>query len=633
MKQIYFTVALITGLFFSGCADTSNLGELRDHFATVGLRGNVESDEQLVRSLAHFQRQQPKIDFYRHHRIARPLEVAQRYLEDGMRVRDNPAIHPKPPIDWAANPRNDRNWLFQKNATYVLAPFMQAHAETGGKAHLETAKAVLLDWIDYNLYQNKDNSFKWYDMAAGLRAVNMAYVTDAELRSDQPDVETVKKFIRALIAHAAELADPTKLAAGNHAYFQLVGLVAICKALPLLTRCPEFEEYAVYEMDKLIARQFTREGIQREHSPEYHFYSLARADRILATNWFEISEDSKRRIRLARENGAWFRHPDGTISMIGDSSRGRPKPKAFNAVVRAGAHDAFGRVFPQSGYAMLRSPWFERPANKHSYLIFWAGEERPGETERHSYGHSHEDNFTFEWSEFGVPVLVDSGKYSYQEDAWRDYFVSTRAHNTVEIDDTDYSNRSQSPYLPGIVDTDSGGALQHIHAFIHHEQIGVGHRRILVMNSGRWLAVVDILTGSRAHKYTQWFHFHEDWQIEERVGVLLGHHPNGALRVQNVSSEPATLQFIRGDTEPRIQGWISPSYLQRVDNAAIGFTSHGRHAEFLTLFVWGKGTDPLDIKRFSLEGDEVNVCWADGRTADGFRYRSGKTMRATGCAE
>ncbi len=378
MQKVVFVVVLCFVL--AGCGEDVSELELRDLYDPgSSAQAPVLTDADLLRVMAQARLQLPEIRFYLHKTFTQPQSVAEGYLTRGMRVRDNPPIYPTQTIDWAANPQNDLNWLFQKNATYVLAPFIQAHVQTANDAYLAIIKKVMLDWIDFNLTQNRVNPLKWDDMATGLRAVNLAYLVDVELRAENLDIASLTPMLRAVVVHAAELAAPEKLAKGNHAYFQLVGLMALCKAVPELNKCPQYAEYASMEMDKLIARQFSAEGIHREHAPDYHFFSLARADAILATQWFEISADSKERLAKAHENSAWFRQPDGTISMIGDSSRGKPKRDTFISVMRSDAVNSYGRVFPLSGYAMLRSPWHERPPSEHSYLIFWAGEESSGE--------------------------------------------------------------------------------------------------------------------------------------------------------------------------------------------------------------------------------------------------------------
>lgn len=53
--------------------------------------------------------------------------------------------------------------------------------------------------------------------------------------------------------------------------------------------------------------------------------------------------------------------------------------------------------------------------------------------------HAHADLFSFELTIGGQPVIVDSGVFEYTAGQWRDWFRSTAAHNTVEIDGRDQS--------------------------------------------------------------------------------------------------------------------------------------------------------------------------------------------------
>ena len=54
--------------------------------------------------------------------------------------------------------------------------------------------------------------------------------------------------------------------------------------------------------------------------------------------------------------------------------------------------------------------------------------------------HGHADALSFTLNIGGVPIIVDPGTHTYHADAhWRNYFRSTKAHNTIAIDDLDQS--------------------------------------------------------------------------------------------------------------------------------------------------------------------------------------------------
>jgi len=76
--------------------------------------------------------------------------------------------------------------------------------------------------------------------------------------------------------------------------------------------------------------------------------------------------------------------------------------------------------FPEAGYYKCCAGGFA--------LILDCGKMGPD----YLTGHGHCDALSFELSVRGIPVLVNSGTYQYQ-DRLRPFFRSTRAHNTVEI--------------------------------------------------------------------------------------------------------------------------------------------------------------------------------------------------------
>ncbi|WP_415953149.1 alginate lyase family protein [Streptomyces sp. KLOTTS4A1] len=92
--------------------------------------------------------------------------------------------------------------------------------------------------------------------------------------------------------------------------------------------------------------------------------------------------------------------------------------------------------FADAGLTLLRGPdgiWCRCDAGPHGFLSIAA--------------HAHADALSVEVRQDGVDILADPGTYCYHgEPAWRRYFRSTLAHNTLELDGTDQS-LSGGPFL------------------------------------------------------------------------------------------------------------------------------------------------------------------------------------------
>ena len=85
---------------------------------------------------------------------------------------------------------------------------------------------------------------------------------------------------------------------------------------------------------------------------------------------------------------------------------------------------------PRTSAALRESGHFiMRDEEKAEYLIFDAGKPCPDNLP----AHAHADMLSYELMVGARRVVVDSGVYEYAAGPWRDYFRSTRAHNTVEI--------------------------------------------------------------------------------------------------------------------------------------------------------------------------------------------------------
>ena len=579
----------------------------------------ASSNRDLITHLAHAQKRKPTLRFYNHRKHRQPVKTAQDVTKEGFRVRNNPPIFPRPPIDWADNPKSDSNWLFQKNAMYMAAPFFQAHIETKNTQYLDVLQGLMLDWIKYHNQLLNYNPMQWLDMATGLRAVYLAYIIDQRLRESSLDYHALETLLGSAVEHADELADPSKLNANNHAYFQLTGLAALCNVIDSLRDCSARLEYATSAMERVFFGQFSSEGMHREHAPGYHYYSLIRAQAIFETGWFELSDEVTRRLQLARENSAWLVHPNGWTAMIGDTDR--VNPKAWSST-QTPADD--GILFRQSGIAVLRFPSEPTSEAQQSYIYFWAGEERPGEMVAHSHSHSHADNFTFEWSAANVPILIDSGKYTYEDNPWRSFFTSTRAHNTIEIDGQSFENALDiedpelGPFFPRITAFESNALLQYVQAEAIHLPSNVTHNRLIVTHPNRWLVVVDQLEGSKTHEFTQWFHFEEQWALDTiNDTTLIGRRNSDQLHIQSLPPVKSTTYL--GVEEPMRQGWISPRYQERTPRYALGLSQVGNETTFVTRFLLNTEGASSDTMYKTRGQRAFSVCWGTAGHKQGFQ--------------
>jgi hypothetical protein len=188
--------------------------------------------------------------------------------------------------------------------------------------------------------------------------------------------------------------------------------------------------------------------------------------------------------------------------------------------------------------------------------------------------HAHADALSVEARYAGIDILADPGTYCYHgERAWRSYFRSTIAHNTVEL-----GGRSQS--------TDSGPFMwaRHVHAreveviddgdiarwTAEHDGYAsldppASHRRsVLLDRASRSIGIIDEIEGS-CQDVRLAFHFGPEVQVELDGSTAALSWPRavtpGAARLELPPVVRWTLH--RGDTDP-ILGWYSPGLGRRL---------------------------------------------------------------------
>jgi hypothetical protein len=219
------------------------------------------------------------------------------------------------------------------------------------------------------------------------------------------------------------------------------------------------------------------------------------------------------------------------------------------------------QAFPDSGYFLLQHG---TPDSTDALSVaFDAGPLGMGSIA----AHGHADCLSFTLRACGVDVFVDPGTYDYFTwPAWRDYFRSTRAHNTIEVDGLDQSEML-GPFMWGRraacrrlswKPTPQGGSISAEHDG-YLRRCGVMHRRTLALDGpAACIDIRDQLTGRGPHRAALCFHLAESCVVERGGdGAWLIDYGPGRLRLQLDPRLQVRGHF--GSCAP-IAGWVSRGY-------------------------------------------------------------------------
>ena len=218
------------------------------------------------------------------------------------------------------------------------------------------------------------------------------------------------------------------------------------------------------------------------------------------------------------------------------------------------------RAFPESGYYLLQSG---RGPERIS-VVFDCG--KLGLEPLAAHGHA--DALSFTLRAFGADILVDPGTYDYfSYPRWREYFRSTRAHNTAAIDGRDQSEmlgqflwgaRAEGRCIcwePG----PAGGRVVGEHDGYARLRDPVHHRRTLRLDGGRRkLTILDEFAARDRHEIALYFHLSEHCDVTPlaanryRVDVA-----GGTVTLE--TDRKLTVELLRASEDP-IAGWVSRGY-------------------------------------------------------------------------
>jgi uncharacterized heparinase superfamily protein len=194
-------------------------------------------------------------------------------------------------------------------------------------------------------------------------------------------------------------------------------------------------------IDKQLSEQILDDGGNFERSPMYHAIFLE--DLLDLVNIVQVYKNKK----LIKKTKIWtnlinkmfnwlnvMKHPDGEISFFNDSTFGiAPKLKQLsNYAKRLGIYNDLIKL---NKVTHLNKSGYLRFSSKNIVTIIDVAPIGPN----YLPGHAHADTLSFELSLYGQRLLVNTGISEYGLTSIRKYERSTKAHNTVEVNNENSS--------------------------------------------------------------------------------------------------------------------------------------------------------------------------------------------------
>ena len=474
-------------------------------------------------------------------------------------------------FDWNSNPYNDKNWAAQLQMWRVMDDYLLLYEKSGDPGWLEAPKNVI-KWWRYFYKENEPAPAVWMDMNAGIRTMKLAYFLSLIRRDPE-------KFDREFATICEELAEShllfiinyKKSIFTNHSLIDLHGLTALCQVVKPHLALKGYG-YIDANFDAIMDSQFDENGVHREHSPGYQIFALSYLRILAGAGWFK-TEYLKNIEGKAKVVLDWMRLPDGRLAPIGDTD--------FNIIVKSKSSLKLqDEIFNRSGYAIARRMVANDP-RKSSYLLFMGA--------ANSKAHKHSDDLSVFWYE-GEEILCDSGKYAYQNSPRRDYVISTRAHNTIEINgaDTFVGAAKENNPPPGnyITSAREKDGLLFLTGEMEIPRFKVRHQRLLIYGPGNFLIAIDRLESKNINRYAANWHFPSTARVEATGEGELECFLNGGKKVYAAlfSTNAGRATLVKGQIKPIMQGFISESYRLLTPNYCASLTAEGENMVIISAF-------------------------------------------------
>ncbi len=377
----------------------------------------------------------------------------------------------------------NRGWdikmVWELSRFQYVVPLALAFYKTGEEKYLNKWQELILDWIEKNPVYFGPN---WINsMEVAIRACNWIFSWEVIIARNKKQEarnklgkEFLEKFLGSLVEHGRFIYKNLEYAPirSNHYLSDIVGLVYLGIMFPEFKKSKKWLKKSLKGLEEEMKLQVYNDGVDYELSIPYHRYVT---ELFLWAGWLckinegnsltgsgvKLSPQFWQKLEKMVEFSKYYTKPNGLVPQIGDADDARlhivwedfynwDKENHFviqklyqwvsSSRKRGSEIPAFTGMtdilrFPDSGFYIMR--------DKDFYLITGRNKCCYGK----GGSHIHNDVLSFELSMLGNDFIVDPGTYVYTPDfKARNRFRSTRAHNTVMIDNHEQNSVSKDPF-------------------------------------------------------------------------------------------------------------------------------------------------------------------------------------------
>ncbi|MCJ8319979.1 MAG: heparinase II/III family protein [Colwellia sp.] len=507
-------------------------------------------------------------------------------------------------IDWNINPLGDVEWTYMLNRHRYWQELGRAYLLSGDEKYALAFVEHASNWIDNNPFEKRVTLESWRRLEAGMRGEYWIKAFEYFKQSPKITPKFFEKFLNSLITHAeyitSDFSNFSKTS--NWGVIEFHGLFNMSLFMKEFKPASQWQSRALVALETTLKLQILDDGSHWEQSPMYH--------NAVLINYMNVMLLAKRNViplplifttktsAMLMANIKWQK-PNFHQPTFGDSDDTNTQDiLAFGAVlfddsemksrasIKLGYDELFtlGRKQAQhfdkiqvkqpaflssflasSGDVYMRSSWDEDAAYIGLHL------------RKLGCGHGHDDLLHFDLYANKRDYLVDSGRYNYVDDEWREFFKGNKSHNTLGVDDlpnsvykntweNSFEARSQGIFTKLTTDFDYAQAENT--AYQRLVDPVLLKRRMLFLKPNVWV-VFDSFNANGKHKYSQFFNF-PNKKVTITQDRLTTTYDKDNLTIIPVNNANITLNKSWGSTDYNLKHQTLTAEISRLNT---GFTS------------------------------------------------------------
>ena len=448
------------------------------------------------------------------------------------------------------------------------AALITAYTQTKHLPYLTLARQFVETWCQYEQDKSRSakNKYCWCDHTAGLRAATFLYLGRVAAQAGLWEDDFYNLLFDQLMVHGEWLAlDDTYAENHNHGVMQDQALLYV----GVFFQNQDWISHGIERLMRQVAWAFNSEGVHKENSSGYALMvrtMFQGIGKFLVDSGVSQGKQILDILMNCKEYLDWCTMPDGVLVQIGDTQRQNQKAIPTPA---APAH----KFYPKAGMYFYRGAGAAVPTD-NTWKVIKAGYV--------TTTHKHCDDCSFVLYSKGHEIFSDGGVYGYARDAYRAYFLSAKAHNTIVVDDASYGVSMEQCGEIGMLAHQAFPGYDHVRMF-HNSYPRVQFVRDFC-SADDLTVIMDTLTSEDSHTYSQIFLLSED------MVLLLATDTEVVLRLANTGylvrlrqwGGPVKLTAIRGDLDTPGYGLISRGTNHMAVTTTLKFDMTGKDAAFVT---------------------------------------------------